>query len=239
MVEPHPAHANSSRDCFRTVLLGPKNHRASTAEVDVAEGVMGTLERGPPISHSIIAHTALVMAPLWMSANGSYNYSLSFTSVASSTILAATSSLFTFIFAVMAKVEQFEWLKLAGVVLCIAGSVLVTLDDSSGGDSKEHTAAEMMLGDLLALASAGILIWGVSDGLVCYGLYTVALRVKVPPEHEEHTPMTLIFGYLGAFNFGIATPILGVLVLAGAVSFEGMSPLVFFALVFKVHCTTC
>eukprot|EP00658_Telonema_sp_P-2_P037454 TRINITY_DN2693_c0_g2_i2.p1 TRINITY_DN2693_c0_g2~~TRINITY_DN2693_c0_g2_i2.p1 ORF type:complete len:277 (-),score=34.42 TRINITY_DN2693_c0_g2_i2:223-1053(-) len=163
------------------------------------------------------------MAPLWMAANGSYNYSLSLTSVASSTILSATSSLFTFVFAVLAGVEKFEWLKLAGVVLCIAGSVMVTMDDSSGGRrSDDHTGWEKLSGDLLALGSA-----------VFYGLYTLALRMMIKPGREDQLAMPLVFGYLGAFNFMIASPVLVVLMMFRVVSLDGLTILVFVSLVCK------
>uniref|UniRef100_H3HBB0 EamA domain-containing protein n=1 Tax=Phytophthora ramorum TaxID=164328 RepID=H3HBB0_PHYRM len=64
---------------------------------------------------------AAVVAPLWFVANFTYNESLNLTSVTSSTILSATSSVFTLILAVWILKERFTWLKALGVALCMAG----------------------------------------------------------------------------------------------------------------------
>lgn len=70
---------------------------------------------------------------------------------------------------------------------------------------------------------------------VFYALYTIALRLSTRQGQEDLLSMQLVFGYLGVFNILIATPVLLLLVLVGGVSFGGMSPLVLFALVFKVR----
>ncbi|EGZ25188.1 hypothetical protein PHYSODRAFT_479536 [Phytophthora sojae] len=57
---------------------------------------------------------AAIVAPLWFIANFTYNESLNLTSVTSSTILSATSSVFTLILAVWILKERFTWLKALG-----------------------------------------------------------------------------------------------------------------------------
>ena len=129
-----PRHDSTSRrSCLEQVLRGTEfqpgccGGQPPLAEVgeggDEADDVK---QPDSPVPHSVLAHTALVMAPLWIAANGSYNYSLSYTTVASSTILSATSSLFAFGFAVLARVEQFEWVKLVGVVNIICARFHLT-----------------------------------------------------------------------------------------------------------------
>ena len=70
---------------------------------------------------------------------------------------------------------------------------------------------------------------------VFYALYMLALRLATPAGCEEALSMYLVFGYLGLFNIGIATPVLFLLLAVGLVSLNGMSGLVFIALVFKVR----
>ncbi|EEY58813.1 Drug/Metabolite Transporter (DMT) Superfamily [Phytophthora infestans T30-4] len=70
---------------------------------------------------------AAVVAPLWFIANFTYNESLNLTSVTSSTILSATSSVFTLILAVWILKERFTWPKALGVALCMAGNCCVQL----------------------------------------------------------------------------------------------------------------
>ena len=79
--------------------------------------------------------TALKIAPVWFLANWSYNASLAYTSITSSTVLASTGSLFTFIFAVCTKDEKFTCLKLAGVLLGVMGSLFTALHDAAGSAS--------------------------------------------------------------------------------------------------------
>ena len=90
-----------------------------------------------------LAKSALLFCPLWFGANCLFNYSLSTTSVASNTILSTTSSIWTMIFSYFLLGQPIlRAHKIAAVVLCIGGSVLVALsDDDSGSSGNHHPAA--------------------------------------------------------------------------------------------------
>ena len=72
------------------------------------------------------------IASIWFISNYAYNASLLYTSVTSSTVLASTGSLFTFLFAAgIFNVESFNYIKLTGVVLGMIGSILTGLHDAA------------------------------------------------------------------------------------------------------------
>ena len=80
---------------------------------------------------------AMKIAPVWFIANWTYNASLAYTSITSSTVLASTGSLFTFLFAVVCRDEKFSCWKLLGVLLGVTGSLLTALHDASIDDDEE------------------------------------------------------------------------------------------------------
>lgn len=81
------------------------------------------------LSHLDHMSMAVKIAPVWFLSNFFYNTSLAYTSITSSTVLASTGSLFTFLFAVSCGDERFTTPKLLGVILCFTGSVLTGLGD--------------------------------------------------------------------------------------------------------------
>ena len=86
-------------------------------------------QRTPALSHFGTGKIAMRIAPVWFLANFSYNWGLALTSVTSSTVIAASSSLFTFLFSIVLLSESFTMPKFYGVLLCIAGTILVGLAD--------------------------------------------------------------------------------------------------------------
>jgi solute carrier family 35, member F5 len=128
------------------------------------------------------------------SANYTYNASLQHTSITSSTVLASTGSLFTFLFAVTAGDELFGWIKLGGILLGFAGSLLTTLGDSEGSDNRSDDV-EALWGDLLGLISA-----------VGYGAYAVQTRLLCPHDESIYS-MQLILGYIGLIDMIALAPI--------------------------------
>jgi solute carrier family 35 protein F5 len=154
---------------------------------------------------------ALKIAPVWFISNYTYNASLKYTSITSSTVLASTGSLFTFLFAVTMRDEKFTCLKLLGVLLGVVGSALTgwsdvshTTNDSGNNvtlvspghagtghhiiPSGDPFEGHAFFGDLLGLISA-----------VGYGTYTVMIRVFCP-HNEECYSMQLLLGYIGLVN---------------------------------------
>lgn len=154
------------------------------------------------LSHYGTARVSLLVCPLWFLANWTYYQSLAMTSVTSSTIIATTSTLFSFVLSVFFIGEKFTLVKLLGVVLCMMGTVLVTLDDegSDDDDNNDGGVGEHVAGDLVALFSA-----------VMYSCYTVVIRMKVPD--DDAVAMPLMFGYLGLINAACLGPVLVVVAL--------------------------
>eukprot|EP00048_Salpingoeca_helianthica_P016851 m.234525 g.234525 ORF g.234525 m.234525 type:complete len:395 (-) comp19641_c0_seq1:36-1220(-) len=145
---------------------------------------------------------ALKFVALWFSANYIYNVSLVYTSVASNTILSATSSFFTLIFGALFPGtidDRFSFPKLVCVLLSIGGVVMVSLSDSErGGD----TAA----GDGEAVASA-----------MLYGVYLVFLRRQTGSRNID---MMLFLAFFGLFTLLLVWPGLLVVHFAGIEPFE-------------------
>ena len=154
--------------------------------------------------------SALIVAPLWFSANFTYNASLGLTSITSSTVIASSSSAFTLLLSVWLLREPFAWLKLGGVALCMAGNTLTAASDSDGAGSSP------VWGDMVGLLSA-----------LLYGLYTVAIRALAPAD------VALFFGLLGlTIAVGLA-PVVLVLHLSGVEGLSSLTPTVAGLLVTK------
>jgi solute carrier family 35 protein F5 len=173
-------------------------------------------------------HAALYIAPVCFVANLTYNASLAYTSISSSTVLASTGSLFTFLFALLAKDEHFSFMKLFGVVLGVCGCFMTTLQDtytSSSGDADVGNADDTdtstyknpLLGDILGLMSA-----------IMYGAYAVQIRV-VCPHDESLYSMQRLLGYVGLINMVALSPI----ALGEVFGRVGLSPVVVGLLILK------
>jgi solute carrier family 35, member F5 len=148
--------------------------------------------------------TALCIAPVWFVANWTYNASLVYTSVTSSTVLASTGSLFTFLFAVLTHDEDFRAIKLLGVILGVVGSLVTTLNDSSSSDDALlSSSSSRFWGDVLGLISA-----------IGYGMYAIQTRVYCPNDESLYSMSTLL-GYIGLCNFLVLSPIALYLLLSG------------------------
>ena len=163
----------------------------------VAEDTNLNNTNSPPSSEFILGHyetlrISMIIAPIWFFSNYFYNLSLDYTSIASSTIIASTGSLFTFLIAVYMKDENFTASKCIGVGLCVAGSVVTGLKDTLTSSSNGPNSS----------------FWGDSAGLLSalgYGIYTICIRIKCPKD-EKHISMQLLFGYIGLLNMIILSP---------------------------------
>lgn len=147
-----------------------------------------------------VAKVSLVVCPFWFLAQLTFNLSLKYTSVTSNTILSTASSLFTFLFSLAFLSEKFTWVKLASVLLCMAGTIVVSLGDSSSSSSLNVTSSRPVLGDFLALLSSCL-----------YAVYITLIRKKLPDEDDDDksgkVSMAQFLGYLGFFNFIIFLPV--------------------------------
>ncbi|KAG7194564.1 uncharacterized protein KQ657_004235 [Scheffersomyces spartinae] len=145
---------------------------------------------------------------LWFLANLATNASLSYTTVASQTILSSTSSFFTLLIGFIYSVEKINANKVTGIVLSFIGVVIVTKIDTSGstGNSPEtptKQASLILLGNVLALG-----------GALIYGVYTILLKVRITIPHlkkERNLNTHLFFGFVGIFCLVLLWPALFIL----------------------------
>eukprot|EP00892_Ulva_mutabilis_P006361 jgi/Ulvmu1/4097/UM019_0076.1 len=155
-----------------------------------------------------IMKAASAVAPVWFMAQLCFNTSLHMTSVTSNTILSSPSSLFTYFLSILVLHEKFTYSKLGGVLLTVAGTVLVALADriEDHQDSADEGAlGTAVLGDALTLCAAAL-----------YAVYTVLIKIMMPDDSESG--MMAFFGYLGLINTILFLPIVVILQLAGAIN---------------------
>lgn len=151
----------------------------------------------PPEGQLSVPETAILsleFCMLWFLANYLVAACLEYTSVASSTILTSTSSIWTLIFGVLFRVEGFSYKKLMGVMASLAGIVLISSVDLSGKDNDENrgnfphkSQAEIAIGDAMAFGSA-----------IMYGVYAIVMKKRIG--NEDRVNMPLFFGMVGLFN---------------------------------------
>lgn len=163
---------------------------------------------------------AAKIAPVWFISNYAYNASLKYTSITSSTVLASTGSLFTFLFALISRDEHFSLYKFFGILLGMAGSIMTGLHDvgetHSASDSTESTT--LLWGDFLGLLSA-----------IGYGGYTLMVRLLCPRD-ESLMSMDLFLGFVGLWNLIFLSPIA---IYQGVMEAAGLTWFIFGCLVIK------
>lgn len=135
---------------------------------------------------STFAHTAklaAVLTPFFFLCMWTFNLGLEYTSVASSSIIATLTSLFTLVFGAVTGVEHFSYPKLAATLMSIAGvSTIVIVDNKL---SSPHGRSNLpVIGDLISVVSAAL-----------YATYTIILKRRAGPEGE--TNIAMMFGILG------------------------------------------
>ena len=150
---------------------------------------------------------------LWFLANYFVAACLEYTTVASSTILTSTSSIFTLLFGAWLAVERFTIRKLIGVIASLTGIVLVSSIDLTGNTDKNRGSfphkshLQLLAGDALALASA-----------LLYGIYTSLMKKRIG--NESRVDMTLFFGFVGLFNLVTLLPGFPIMHFLGIEKFE-------------------
>ena len=136
---------------------------------------------------------------LWFLANYFVAACLEYTTVASSTILTSTSSIWTLILGAMLRVEPFTIKNLLGALTSLAGIILISSvdltanTDKNRGDFPHKSHRELAIGDILALASA-----------LLYAVYTIVMKKKIGD--EARVDMPLFFGFVGLFNLVTLLP---------------------------------
>ncbi|KZF26584.1 hypothetical protein L228DRAFT_206852 [Xylona heveae TC161] len=166
-----------------------------------------------PLTFKETAKLSLEFCIIWFVANYFTSACLEYTSVASSTILLSTSSIWTLFFGSVLRVEHFTLKKFIGVLASMAGVILVSSVDLSGetdenrGSFPHKSKGQIALGDTLAFLSA-----------VMYGLYTVLLKKRIG--NESRVQMPLFFGLVGLFNLLLLWPGFIILHFTGVESFQ-------------------
>lgn len=171
-----------------------------------------TEEEEVPVYETVMLSLQFIV--LWFSANLVTNSSLSYTSVASQTILSLTSSFFTLIVGYLYRIEKINKNKIIGIILSFGGVLIVTRVDSSDSNTTPVGSTPLLIlwGNLLALA-----------GALIYGIYTILLKHKILSEdsQKERTLNThLFFGFVGLFCFVFLWPIIVILHFTGFETFE-------------------
>jgi solute carrier family 35 protein F5 len=155
----------------------------------------------PPLTTKQVARFALLFAPLWFIANLTFNWSLSLTSVSSTTIISSSSGLFTLILGVLMRLNVFRWVKLLGILLTVGGVLCVALFDSSGSDHKETVE-----GDIVCLVSA-----------MAYAVYVNVLQRGIGD--DSRVSMAMFFGFVGLWNLLLMWPFFFILHWTGLETF--------------------
>jgi len=203
---------------------------SSTFSVDSDTAIPTNPKMPHLLSHVDHICMALRIGPVWFLSNYFYNTSLAYTSISSSTVLASTGSLFTFLFAVTCGDEKVNLSKLAGVLLCFVGSVLTGLSDAKAAidydasrsfnetdfDKPTASLGDVAGDDSILLQSESTLdnhkslqLLGDLAGLISaigYGTYTVLIR-NLCPKDESRMSMQLLLGYVGAINGLVLLPV--------------------------------
>ncbi|CAM8965380.1 unnamed protein product [Rhodiola kirilowii] len=177
------------------VILGEQGTGLSGA-IEVIGDADKQLDSKGRWTRTRVAKVSLLISPFWFLAQLTFNLSLKYTTVTSNTILSSASSLFTFLVSLAFLGEKFSWVKLISVLLCMLGTVIVSLGDAEV--VLTATASNPLLGDILALVSAAL-----------YAVYITLIRKKLPDDDGKsgQASMAQFLGYLGFFNLFIFLPV--------------------------------
>ncbi|KAL6702442.1 hypothetical protein ACN47E_001854 [Coniothyrium glycines] len=185
--------------------MSTKAHSEEAAEVLLGSSTHQSLDLSPlkaedeGLTLAETAKLALEFCMLWFLANYFAAACLEYTTVASSTILSSTSSIWTLLCGSLLRVERFTVRKFIGVCASLSGVALISMIDVSGetdsnrGSFPHKTPHELAIGDVMAFVSA-----------VLYGFYTVFMKKRIGDETRVNMP--LFFGLVGLCNVVLLWP---------------------------------
>ena len=156
-----------------------------------------------------IVWLSLTFCMLWFAANYFYNYGLLYATITSSVVLSNTSPIWVYVLSLMCCVpksvrEDFSWIKFVMILVSLAGFGLIAWQDDSSSQSDKP-----LVGDILSIVSA-----------MCYALYAVYLKVKVPEEYESEFKFTYFLGFVGLINDVLLLPLFPLFNYTGLEVFE-------------------
>ncbi|GFZ20141.1 EamA-like transporter family [Actinidia rufa] len=168
------------------IVMGSENY---ATQPHVSEDFDTGLDAKGRWTRKRVAMVSLLISPFWFLAQLTFNLSLKYTTVTSNTILSSASSLFTFLVSLAFLGERFTWVKLISVLLCMGGTVIVSLGDSETGLSA--IASNPVLGDILAVVSAAL-----------YAVYITLIRLF---NLLLFLPVALILNFTKLETFSVLT----------------------------------
>lgn len=188
----------------------PRKHEAAAAELLLGDSAHGTRQvrsasdgggddDADGLTLLATGKLALEFCVLWFAANYFAAACLEYTTVASSTILASTSSIWTLGLGALMRVERLTLRKSMGVLASLAGVALISSIDVSGtsdadrGSFPHKTPRELAVGDVMAFVSAAL-----------YGFYAVFMKARMGDESRVN--MGLFFGLVGCANVALLWP---------------------------------
>ncbi|OWO99277.1 hypothetical protein B2J93_1165 [Marssonina coronariae] len=217
-----------SRGDYRPIGIKPQDHEDAEDPMSASQtrllvdndfGSALALTGDPPPTEEMLgvqetAWLSLEFCLLWFGANYLVAACLEYTSVASSTILTSTSSIWTLVFGALVRVEHFSYKKLIGVLASLAGIILISSVDLSSKDNDDNRGSfphksqgEIAVGDAMAFGSA-----------VMYGIYAVVMKKRIV--NEDRVSMPLFFGLVGLFNVVFMWPGFFILHFTGVEEFD-------------------
>jgi solute carrier family 35, member F5 len=175
------------------------------------------------------ARLSFYFCMLWFLANYFALSCLQYTTVASTTILTSTSSVWTLLIGAITRTEKFTWRKLIGVLASLMGVFLVsrvdispssdpnsptnpnTRRDGLGESFPDKSPAELAFGDAMAAFSA-----------IIYGVYTITLKRTTNSAAREGKSlnMPLFFGLVGLINTVLLFPLFPILSVSKIETFQ-------------------
>ena len=210
---PRSRRRRQSNSASQELLLGEAMEDSQVLSFKSASATHGA--HSAPLTLLEIAKLSFEFCTIWFVANYFVAACLEYTTVASSTILTSTSSVFTLIFGAIFGVEKFTLRKLLGVLASLTGIILISsidltgnnTDDEHRGDFPEKTLKEIAVGDALAFISA-----------IMYGLYAVFMKKRI--DDESRVNMPVFFGFVGLVNVLMMWPGFIILHFTGIERFE-------------------
>ncbi|GAV85986.1 EamA domain-containing protein [Cephalotus follicularis] len=180
----HPG-ALTNKDCATDI------YNEGTSLVSNKNDTLNTQKRDRKLTTKETATLGLLLAPIWFLTEYLVNASLARTSVASETLLASTSGLFTLLIGALLGQDSINVVKVISVAVSVAGVAMTTLGNTWAADKSQPGISEngkhSLLGELFAILSA-----------VTYGLFTVLLK-KFTGEGGERVDMQKLLGCVGLF----------------------------------------
>eukprot|EP00927_Polykrikos_kofoidii_P044835 TRINITY_DN38710_c0_g1_i1.p1 TRINITY_DN38710_c0_g1~~TRINITY_DN38710_c0_g1_i1.p1 ORF type:complete len:396 (-),score=60.47 TRINITY_DN38710_c0_g1_i1:153-1340(-) len=139
-------------------------------------------------SAALLVRLSATLGFLWLCGQCIFNWSLLYTSVATSTVLSSTSSVFAFFFSLVICREPFRILSFGAALLSFAGCSVVALQ--TPGRVNDSAIPSTTLGTVLTVSASAL-----------FALVSVLLRRMAPPDVD----MSRFMGMTGVFS-AVAAP---------------------------------